>query len=538
MSPFDRRLRLLEQPGANATLDGILRGLEKESLRVDSGGCLSQRPHPPALGSALTHPSITTDYSEALLEFITPPSTSVAATLAALDQLHRFTYGVLDDELLWVNSMPCVLGRDEDIPVARYGTSNIGRMKTVYRVGLGHRYGRLMQTISGIHYNWSLPDATWTILHAAEAAPGESLRDYKTRRYFDLIRNFRRYFWLLLYLFGAAPAVCRTFVQGRPHRLVPFGADQHSLHTPHATSLRMGDLGYQSQAQQQLGICYNGLDSYLEHLRRGLTTPYPAYEAIGVRDASGEYRQLSAGLLQIENEFYSTIRPKRPGVGGEVPLQALRRRGVEYIEVRCVDLNPYEPNGIEPTQIRFLDMFLLFCLLGDSQPTDEAEYRLLQANQLDVVYRGRDPGLALEILGRRQPLRDWARELFVALAPLAALLDRAQHTEAHAAALRMLAARIDDSSTTPAARLLAEMKDTGQTYFQTALGHAERNRDHFLSVPLAAETLAGLREQAAQSLRDQAALEAGDRQSFESFLAAYYAQYGDARNGLDTKAGS
>jgi len=530
MRPLDRRLRLLAQPATAATLHGILRGLEKESLRVDAGGCLSQRPHPEALGSALTHPSITTDYSEALLEFITPPSTSVSATLAALEQIHRFTYGVLDDELLWVNSMPCVLGRDEDIPVARYGNSNIGRMKTIYRIGLGHRYGRLMQTIAGIHYNWSLPDSTWEFLHGAEAEPGESLQDYRTRRYFDLIRNFRRYFWVLLYLFGAAPAVCRSFVQGRAHRLEPFGSDDHSLYAPHATSLRMGDLGYQSQAQQQLGICYNGLDSYLERLRRGLTTPYPPYQAIGLRDPDGGYRQLSTALLQIENEFYSTIRPKRPGIGGEVPLQALRRRGVQYIEVRCLDLDPYQPIGIDATQIRFLDAFLLLCLLADSPLADDGEYRLLQANQLQVVYHGRDPGLELEILGRRRPLRDWARELFAALAPVAALLDGAQGTAAHAAALGSLAERIDDPATTPAARILAEMKNSGDTYFQTALRHAHRHREYFLAPPpLPAEVLATFRAQAAQSRREQAALEAGDRLSFEDFLAAYYAQYGLAR---------
>lgn len=524
MSELDRRLRLLAQPGARGTLRGILRGIEKESLRVDAEGRLSQRPHPAALGSALTHPSITTDYSEALLEFITPPSTSVSETLAALDQLHRFTYGELGDELLWVNSMPCVLGQDSDIPVARYGSSNIGRMKTIYRVGLGHRYGRLMQTIAGIHYNWSLPDASWEILHGAEPG-GESLQDHKTRRYFDLVRNYRRYFWLLLYLFGAAPAVCRSFVRGREHRLVPFGADAHSLCSPHATSLRMGDLGYQSKAQQQLNICYNGLDTYLERLRGGLTTSYPPYEAIGLRDADGGYRQLSTALLQIENEFYSTIRPKRTAVSGEAPLHALSERGVQYIEVRCLDLDPYTPLGIDAEQIHLLDVFLLFCLLTESPPASPEEYQQLRDNQYQVVYHGRDPGLQLEILGRRQSLRNWARELFAAMAPVAELLDAGQGTDVHGRTLRALAGRIDAADGTPAARILEQMRSSGKTYFQTALDHATEHREHFLSAGLDADTLSRHRAQAAQSLRDQAALEAGERQGFEEFLAAYYAQY-------------
>jgi glutamate--cysteine ligase len=529
MSVFERRLKLLDQPATRPLLKQVVRGIEKESLRVDAAGNLSQRPHPRALGSALTHPCITTDFSEALLEFITPPSTSVTETLATLEQIHRFAYQVLDDELIWVNSMPCVLGEDADIPVARYGSSNIGRMKTIYRIGLGHRYGRLMQTIAGIHYNWSLPDSCWEVLRADDGA-GQSLQEYKTSRYFGLIRNFRRYFWLLLYLFGAAPAICRSFVRGREHSLTPFGADSHSLHAPHGTSLRMGNLGYQSNAQQQLDICYNSLDSYISHLHQGLTTPYPPYAALGLKDADGGYRQLSKSLLQIENEFYSTIRPKRTSAKDEVPLRALGAHGVEYIEVRCIDLNPYAPVGIDAGQIRFLDTFLLFCLLAESPPTSPAEHRLLQANQHQVVYRGRDPDLNLEILGREQKLTAWARELFAAMMPVAAVFDAAHGSDDHGAALLALAPRIEDASLTPAARLLSEMATTGQSYFQTALRHAREHRDHFRATPLDPATLARYQAMATQSLADQSALEAADKMDFAQFLAAYYAQYDFAPN--------
>ena len=524
MPGFEWRLGLLDRPANRPLLRQVVRGIEKESLRVDAAGNLSQRPHPRALGSALTHPRITTDFSEALLEFITPPSTSVPETLATLDEIHRFTYQALDDELIWVNSMPCVLGEDADIPVARYGSSNIGRMKTVYRIGLGHRYGRLMQTIAGIHYNWSLPDSCWEVLRAEDGAD-VSLREYKTERYFGLIRNFRRYFWLLLYLFGAAPAVCRSFVRGREHSLVPVPDDPHSLYAPYATSLRMGNLGYQSAAQQQLNICYNSLESYIANLRQGLTTPYPAYAALGLKDADGSYRQLSKSLLQIENEFYGTIRPKRTSHKGEVPLRALALHGVEYIEVRCIDLNPYTPVGIDAGQIRFLDSFLLFCLLADSPPTSPEEHRLLQFNQHQVVYRGRDPDLKLEILGLERKLTDWARELFAALAPIAAVFDNAWESRDYGAALLALAPRIEDASLTPAARLLAEMAATRQSYFQTALRQAREHRDHFLAAPLDPEALARYRARAEQSLADQAALEAADSVDFAQFLAAYYAQY-------------
>ena len=187
-------------------------------------------------------------------------------------------------------------------------------------MGLGHRYGRRMQTISGIHYNWSLPGLG-------------------NDEYFALIRNFRRHSFVLLVLFGASPAVCPSFVAGREHGLQPLSP--HTLHLPHATSLRMGRLGYQSDAQASLSVSYNNLESYAASLHEALTKPYPPYKAIGIRNPGGEYNQLATSLLQIENEFYGTIRPKRTIERGERPLHALRERGVEYVEVRCMDLDPF-----------------------------------------------------------------------------------------------------------------------------------------------------------------------------------------------------
>ncbi|MEP6588555.1 MAG: glutamate--cysteine ligase, partial [Polaromonas sp.] len=296
-------------------LQGMRRGIEKESLRAQPNGALALTPHPAALGSALTHPSITTDFSESQVELVTSAHASPEAALEELTQLHQFTYRALQengDEMLWVSSMPCDLPTDETIPLARFGSSNIGRAKSVYRMGLGHRYGRRMQTISGIHYNWSLPGVS-------------------SEQYFSLIRNFRRHAFVLLYLFGASPAVCSTFVAGRQHELQQL-ADS-TMYMPHGTSLRMGRLGYQSDAQASLAVSYNSLEGYAASLQDALTRPYPAYEAVGIRNPGGDYNQLATTLLQIENEFYGTIRPKRVIRPGERPLHALRERGVEYIEV-------------------------------------------------------------------------------------------------------------------------------------------------------------------------------------------------------------
>ncbi|MDB5753045.1 MAG: gshA, partial [Ramlibacter sp.] len=256
---------------APARLQGIRRGIEKESLRARASGALAATPHPEALGSALTHPNITTDYSESQLELITGVHASVEQCLEELTQVHQFAYRALGDEMMWVSSMPCVLPADETIPIGRYGSSNVGRAKSIYRMGLAHRYGRRMQTISGIHYNWSLPGVS-------------------DAQYFALIRNFRRHAFLLLYLFGASPTACSSFVLGRQHELQTLSPG--TVYMPYGTSLRMGRLGYQSAAQASLAVSYNGLEGYAASLHDALTRPYPAYEAVGIVNPGGEYNQL------------------------------------------------------------------------------------------------------------------------------------------------------------------------------------------------------------------------------------------------------
>lgn len=524
MSLLSTRLAVLSE-GANQTLIRITKGLEKESLRVTPGGTLAQTPHPRSLGSTLTHPAITTDYSEALLEFITEPVTSTHKVLEDLDKIQRYTYQCLQNEILWVASMPCMLATDSEIPVGQYGSSNVGRLKTIYRLGLGERYGRSMQTIAGIHYNFSLTDEFWSFWHQREGV-GETLREYKDRRYFDLIRNFRRYFWLLLYLFGASPAVCRSFVKGREHQLQAFGADDHSLHLPYATSLRMGDLGYQSDAQASLVVCYNDLGSYIRTLCGAImATPQEDYEKVGVLDEQGNYKQLNTNLLQIENEFYSTIRPKCVAQSGETALGALSQRGVEYIEVRCVDLNPYEPLGISAEQIQFMDLFLMFCLMSDSPETDAEKYRRAQENQRLVVTRGRDPKMRLLSAVGELPLAQWGSLLLDEMTLVACAMDQSYDTKDFSVALYNQRAKLKDPSLTPSAKILAQMQARQQTFFRFALEQSEQHAQMYRTNPLSAEEFKQMQVVAEASLQEQAELESQPQVDFDQYLTNYYAQY-------------
>src|SRR5690606_19605529 len=225
-----------------------------------------------------------------------------------------------------------------------------------------------------------------------------SPQDYQSERYVALTRNFHRYAWLLMYLFGASPALCASFLQGRDHKLEPLG--EKSLYLPYATSLRMSDLGYNNDAQAGLSVCYNSLESYIASMRKAISLPYPPYAELSTHDADGQWQQLNTNLLQIENEFYSSIRPKRVTHSGEKPVHALAERGVEYVEVRCLDIDPFAPLGIEPSTAYFLDSFLLFCALADSPAMSDAECRSSGENFDLAVLRGREPGLQLTRKGQ------------------------------------------------------------------------------------------------------------------------------------------
>ncbi|OYV47307.1 MAG: glutamate--cysteine ligase, partial [Burkholderiales bacterium 21-58-4] len=370
-------------------LKGVLRGIEKEGLRVDNQGVLARTPHPGVLGSALTNPRITTDYSESLLELITGTHGTVTELLAELDDTHRFVAQQLGQELIWNQSMPAHLPAEADIPIAWYGTSNTGMLKHVYRRGLAERYGKTMQCIAGVHYNFSLPDEIWERF----SVRGPTVEDRRSKGYLALIRNFTRYSWLLMYLFGASPAVSSAFMHSARHSLQSLDAD--TLYLPYATSLRMSDFGYQNKAQSELQLCYNDIGTFLARMYNAVTKPWPAYEAIGTH-RDGKWIQLNTHVLQIENEYYSTIRPKRTTGRCERPVTALAQRGVQYIEVRCLDIDPDSPIGISPQTSYFMDAFLLFCATEESPffPQD-GTCRHSRSNFGLVVKEGRKPDLQL-----------------------------------------------------------------------------------------------------------------------------------------------
>ncbi|MGG1945395.1 glutamate--cysteine ligase [Trinickia sp. NRRL B-1857] len=516
---FAQRLSVLTSPAARGVLAHGLRGIEKESLRIERNGALAMTPHPHALGSALTHPSLTTDYSEALLELITPAEATPEQVIARLDELHRLVYSELGDELLWTHSMPGRLPADDEIPLAEYGTSNIGRLKHVYRHGLALRYGRTMQCIAGIHYNFSLSEEVWRTLHAQRPTNATAV-DFQSACYLALIRNFRRTSWLLMYLFGASPALDEPFLRGRPHGLERF--DDSTLYRPYATSLRMSDLGYSNTtAQAALQPDYDTLPGYLDALARAVSEPYPPYEAIGTHRGD-EWVQINTNVLQIENEFYSTIRPKRVTYSGERPLHALASRGIQYVEVRCLDIDPFEPSGISTETARFLDAYLLVCALADSPALPPSAYAEANANFGRVTLEGRRPGLMLVRDGKNIAMRDWADELMAHIEAAARALDTVGGTDVHVRAVAAQRAKLLDPEATPSARVLRTMRERGQSFLAFGMAQSEAHAAYFRARPLEPQALKAAHALAQQSLREQAELERRDATaSFDDFVNEY-----------------
>jgi len=517
---FERRLSALVNSGQPQILQGGRKGVEKESLRVTTSGNIVTTPHPRALGSALTNEHITTDYSEALIELVTPPFSATWELLQYLLDLHQFVYRHLGDELLWATSMPCALEGDASIPIAQYGTSNIARMKTVYRHGLGLRYGRVMQAISGVHFNYSFPSPFW---EAYAALRGSHVFDtqFISKGYFELLRNYRRLGWIVLYLFGVSPVVCKSFMRGRDVQLPELAAG--TLYEPYATSLRMSDIGYRNRNQSGLAVSVNSLEEYVRDLTRAITTPHPAYEALGVK-LNGEYQQLNANILQIENEYYSFIRPKRVANTGERSTKALQRAGVEYVEVRALDVSTFDPVGVNQSKLRFLEALLALCLLKDSPLIADDEQAALDQNHLTVARRGREPGLMLSRDGKSVPLRTWAREIIDSLTGICEILDRGDASRPYAQALTTQSGKIESVALTPSARLMTELASTGESFFELALRMSMMHKDYFLELyPPNKGRLAEFATEASESLEKQRSIEASDKESFEEYLARYFA---------------
>lgn len=499
-------------------------GLEKETLRVSNKGGLAQTSHPLALGSALTHPHITTDYSEALLEIVTPPLHHIPDVLKFLSDTQNYIYNQLDDELLWATSMPCVVAGETSIPLANYGTSNSGLMKTAYRRGLGHRYGRVMQVIAGVHFNFSFAESFWPVFFDISKQNGKSTKqELISESYFALLRNLQRFGWLIPYLFGASPAVCKSFLQGKETTLSTF--NENTYYQPFATSLRMGDIGYQNNKESEVGVVadYNSLNNYINSLQKAIETPCPEYQKLGL-EVDGKYQQLNANILQIENEYYSTVRPKQIAGKHEMPIEALRTRGVRYVELRSLDVNASHPLGIDEEQLYFLEVFMLFCLSHESPPINENEKKEINRNEMLTAHQGRDPALHLTRDGKNISIKEWGSEILDVMQGYASLLDDVHGSDDYSGSLEKQKQAVGDPECTPSAKMLDEMSQKGEGFYQYAMRMSQQHHEAFIRDELSIEKTQFYKRLSESSLEQQKQIEKDDLLPFATFLQHYFAK--------------
>ena len=500
-------------------------GLEREGLRATPHASLATTPHPRALGSKLTHPSLTTDFGEAQLEFITKPHPTTEDALGELAQLHAWVWLHLDkaNEILWPYSMPCALPQhNEDIAIADFGQCNAAQLKYTYRLGLTHRYGHSMQTVSGVHLNLSFTEPFLNRLAANEnTAPTQQWRN---QRYFGLMRNYRRLCFVVNYLFGASPVIDGSFARlSRTIDLDNFatigpasgqGQDEQALVGTHATSLRQSNIGYVAPQQRGMSLCFNQLDTYVSTINKQITTPYPSFAALGLLDAQGKHKQLGTGLFQIENEYYSPLRPKHPVQSKQRPLLALSENGIAYIEIRNLDLNPFAPCGIDQTTLDFMALLFLWCFISPSPTLLPHECQYLETNDLQSATRGRDKATTAMFNGTELPLSQAVDIVLEQLSQLAEELSTIGHPRYAAAVAQirgapLLSQRVENACTettlrTFCTRQAQQLKSCLPTLTQKTI-------DHYDTI-------------AAQSLREFERLEAAhaaNPQPFSHYLSDY-----------------
>lgn len=516
---FLQRLTILSQQPQ--LLIGIGRGIERETLRVNADGKLSQKSHPAAFGSALCHQSITTDFSESLLEFITPVAKNVDQLFAYLNDIHHYAAKNLENnEALWPFSMPCFVEKEDSVELAQYGSSNVGLMKTAYRQGLKNRYGSMMQIISGVHYNFSLPDTfwtTWSEIHKKDLP----LKEAKSAGYFGVIRNYYRYGWVIPFLFGASPALCDSFIQDKETNFKFKKIGKGTIYLPYATSLRLSDLGYTNSSHSSLKICHNSLDSYLASVAQALHKKNPEFTEMGVKKDDA-YVQLNDNVLQIENELYAAIRPKRVAQGNITPSQALKSNGVEYIEIRALDTNPFSKVGITEEQVNFLDLFLIWCAIIPSPEISEVQALYFSDNLNTVVTRGRQPDLQLQIDGKEQSIAAWGDWLTTQLQALAKVLDSNENGDRYQQAISHIAPRFTDPELTSSARVLSMLQEKNTDNGELALSLSKTYKAELATQGYQIWSDQYFQQEKLNSLAKQQKIENADNLSFDEYLQQYF----------------
>ena len=446
-------------------------GFEKESQRIISSGDLALTPHPPVFGDKLENQRITTDFSESHIEMITSTFKTIEEAYEELNTICTEVENGIGDELLWPLSMPPKLPDENKIPIASFPDSEEGIYKEIYRKGLALRYGKKMQMISGIHYNFSFDEEMVDYLYDLFGNEKDK-RSFINEIHFALTRNFLRYRWMLIYLFGASPFCHPTYysVIDKEIKIIQKSCsscvESIKNFNQYATSLRVSRFGYSNILKHNQNIYFNSLDEYSKKLRKLMTTKNNDYSKLGIYENNSQI-QLNGNILQNESEFYSSIRLKQNIGKDETQLDALEKRGVQYVEVRILDLNPFEKLGLSLEQMYFIQVFMLFCLFEQSNPITEDEYDRINLNHHLITLFGRKENLVLQKYnGRAIALKHWGEEIFVKLKMIADLMSNATGDDKYRNSVENEHKKLFDISFLPSERIHREMENNKEDFLE------------------------------------------------------------------------
>lgn len=311
-------------------------GVEREGLRVDLKGNLSEKKHPKVFGDKLSNPYITTDFSESQVELITPTFNSLEEVYNFLNSLYNITVLELEDEYLWPQSMPCNIPEDEHIPIADFSDEELGGNAREYREKLHKKYGGKKQLISGIHYNFSFNEKIIKHLYNNEKS-NESYSEFRDKTYLKVVRNYLRYRWLLIYILGGTAIIHESYAKECVKKLEEISTG--SFTSEGALSYRNSECGYKNHVDL-----------------------FPDYS--NIKDYVGSIKTfINDGIIESHKELYSQIRLKARDNNDF--LNSLLKYGVDYLEIRSTDINPFDKAGISLEDLKFINIFTIFLLTED-----------------------------------------------------------------------------------------------------------------------------------------------------------------------------
>ena len=414
-------------------------GIEWESLRAKGDGNLSLTPHPEVFGDKLTNPVVTTDFSESQIEIITPTFNSIDEAFDNFSLLSDIVNASLpEDEYLWFQSIPCILPYWDQIPIAQY--SEDGQSSQKYREDLAKKYGVKKQMISGVHFNFSFSDELLNKLYAMESSD-LTFKEFKNNVYLKVARNYIRHCWLIIYLTGCSIGSHKTFSNDCIH-LMDEQDDYGSYYSTKGPSFRNASCGY-----------------------KNLKELYPSYDSVQefVNDIN---KFIDDGDLSEAKELYTQIRlkPKNP----QDMLNSLENDGIEYVEIRTLDINPFYKCGLVRHDMKFLHLFLIYMFLKD-----ESDYKDWQKeakfNEEATAESAYVESMRLLRDGKEVTLKSWASEIINEMYGMCEVLGIDE-----AATLSLMLNRISNPDLTYGKRLLNLIRENG--YINTHVELSKNNK--------------------------------------------------------------